>query len=419
MAEFILDPKQAEAVSLGCDIAKRIVGITGAAGSGKTTIMRLVHAHLVEKGYRVALCAPTGKAAKRIKEATGIDALTIHRLLEYSHPGERHPKTGKVMGISAPKCDRSNPLEVDVVLADEYAMVNQEVHANLIDALPRGGCVRCFGDVNQLTPIEEGGVKQDYVSPFQQILTKFPSVYLDVNHRQSEGSGIIKNGWAILRGRMPTRMPDFSISITDEPVKVLQKYVALQDRKFAELGNQIITCTRVRWTGTLALNIMLQQMFGDPSAPIVELPRHTWDEEKDVVCRIQVGSKVIVCQNIHDLQVWNGETGIVTELTEYGEVAIDLGDREVVIPPQISYTDARGVERVFDPRKDIELAYAVTTHKMQGSEVDEVVYVLNKSTVFMQNRANTYTAVTRARKSVHMIVDQRSLSSCVQPERRK
>src|SRR5215472_10247957 len=101
--EIELDPKQSEAVNTCCDLRARIVAVTGQAGTGKTTIMRQVYDMLVDKGYRVALAAPTGKAAKRIQEATSIPAMTIHRLLEYTHPGERDPKTGKPYGVSRPR----------------------------------------------------------------------------------------------------------------------------------------------------------------------------------------------------------------------------------------------------------------------------------------------------------------------------
>src|SRR5690606_29136416 len=116
----------------------RIVPVTGVAGTGKTTIIRIVYNELREAGYSVVLCAPTGKAAKRIYEATGIPALTIHRLLEYPHPGERDEKTGKALATTDPKRNRGNPLPHDIVIADEYAMVNLEVHSNLVHALKSG-----------------------------------------------------------------------------------------------------------------------------------------------------------------------------------------------------------------------------------------------------------------------------------------
>ena len=122
-----LDAEQKLAVELSCDLSKRIVAIPGQAGTGKTTIILTVYELLASAGYSVVLCAPTGKAAKRIFEATGVPAVTVHRLLEYPHPGERDPKTGKALITTEPKRDRYNPLEYQVVLCDEFMMVNQEV----------------------------------------------------------------------------------------------------------------------------------------------------------------------------------------------------------------------------------------------------------------------------------------------------
>lgn len=415
-----LDQKQQEAIALCCDVSKRVVAVTGEAGTGKTTIMRLVHQHLTEAGYSVALCAPTGKAAKRIQEATGISAVTLHRLLEFSHPGDPDPKTGKPRGESVPCRDSDNPLEYDVVLADEYAMVNNGLHRDLFDALPSGGCVRVFGDVNQLPPIEEDKRLEGQSSPFQNLLNKMPSVTLNVNHRQGKGSGIIENGHKINRGMIPRRTDDFKLWITDEPVKALAALVAerrVEGIDFSTLDHQILTISNIRWTGTNALNGMLQNMFSDPSRPFTDIPRHPWLEKKGITCRLQVGNKVIITKNNYDLSVFNGESGLVTEITEYGEIAIDLGDREVVFPPEVTTTNKYGKTVVYDPRKDIDLAFACTTHKFQGSECKHVIYVLNRSTCFMQSRQNTYTAVTRAREHVDLIADQMSLSRCVQKGR--
>ena len=163
---FKFDKTQAEAIGACCDISRRIVPVTGAAGTGKTTILQNVYKTLKARGHQVVLCAPTGKAAKRIQEATGIRARTIHRLLEYPHPGERDEKTGKTLISTDPKRDRQNPIDFDVVLVDEYAMVSVEVHRNLIDALPHGGIIRMFGDANQLQPIESSKRLQAEPSSF-------------------------------------------------------------------------------------------------------------------------------------------------------------------------------------------------------------------------------------------------------------
>ena len=233
------DDEQIEAINLCCDLTKRIVAVTGEAGTGKTTIIRAVYNKLItyidnnrakfKKDYiesrdkynfyaedYIVLVAPTGKAAKRIYEATGIPAMTIHRLLEYPTPGEIDQDTGKALVASSPKRDKFNPIVQKIVLCDEYAMVNYELHRNLIDALPSGGCIRMFGDCNQLEPIEESKVLQDKPSQFQQILVRFPSVTLTKIHRQENGSTIIENSHKINKGIMPAQTPDFHMFFTTQ-----------------------------------------------------------------------------------------------------------------------------------------------------------------------------------------------------------
>lgn len=412
---FELDETQRQAVDLVCDVKKRIVSVTGPAGTGKTSIMRIAYEGLVNAGYSVVLCAPTGKAAKRIHEATGIPAMTIHRLLEYPRPGDRNPKTGKPLRSGMPQRDRLNPLDQDVVLADEYAMVASDVHRNLVDALPRGGVIRMFGDIHQLPPIEQDKRLKNTPSPFKQMLEKFPSVILTTIHRQEDGSGIVSNGALILKGQLPKRLDDFSMQVTDSPVMDLRAYVMEsleKDISFGTTYHQIISPTNKGWVGTAELNNMLQRLLqnNDMSDSIV-LPRHEWDKYKRY--RVAPGDKVIWTQNNYDLEVFNGETGIVVDITDFEEVVIDFGDRILTIPPMVETTNRWGKVVQYDPRQDIDLAYCVTTHKAQGSEYQHVVYVLNKSSSWIQSRPNMYTAVTRARKHVHLIADQGSLTTSV------
>lgn len=411
-----LDPEQKLAVELCCDKSNRVVAVTGPAGSGKTFIMKTVYETLVKAGYSVALAAPTGKAAKRVQESTGIPAQTIHRLLEYTHPGDPDPKTGVSCGHSYPRRDTKNPLEFDIILADEYAMVNQEVHRNLFDALKPGAGVRCFGDINQLDPIEETEAARKEDSPFKKLLSgKFPSVTLQRNHRQSAGSGIAEQASRILMGRMPIKKEDFRITITDKPVDTIQDLVMsyMEDGvDFRTLDNQIISPQNKKsWVGSTQLNGTLQSVFWDSTKGNgINLPRHPW-ADKNIV-RVQVGTKVIYTFNTYELELFNGETGIVTEISEYGEVVVDFGDREVAIPPVLVVSTAKGTAEI-DPRKNLELAYVLTTHKTQGSEYKNVIYILNKSTAYMQSRRNFYTAVTRARQMAHLITDQASLARSV------
>jgi exodeoxyribonuclease V alpha subunit len=414
---FTLDDTQQEAVNLCCDITKRVCAVTGAAGSGKTTILKTAYRELEEAGYAVKLAAPTGKAAKRIYEVTGIEALTNHRLLEYTHPGDPDPKTGRPVQFSYPRRTRANPLDVDVLFVDEYAMVNRDLHRSLFDALPPGACIRVFGDNNQLPPIEEDKVLQGNPSAFMELLDKFHSVRLDTVHRQGKDSGILLNLQCILKGRMPTRNDQWSMHFSETPVDALRDYILDQMEEgvdFTQIDNQILTPQNTSWVGTVKLNSMIQSLFHSKMEPALMVPRNNWVKgEGDVKggsIRMFVGDKVIVTRNMYDLNVFNGESGKIIEITHDGEIVIDFGDREQAIPPILMVQNRYGKIIEVDPRKDIDLGYAVTTHKAQGSEYNNVVYVLNKSTGYMQNRRNFYTATSRGREKVHIITDQRSIS---------
>lgn len=419
--EIVLDPKQREAVEACCDISNRVVAITGPAGTGKTTIIRLVYEALIAAGYRVGLGAPTGKAAKRIFEATGIDAMTIHRMLEYSHPGDPDPKTGKPYGFSQPKRTRQQPLDYDVVLIDEYAMVNHDVGRNIFDALPPGGRICVFGDDNQLAPIEEDKRLMSEPSPFLKLLAnpKFKAVYLDTIFRQGIDSGILLNANLIIKGRYPCKNEQWDQVITDKPIDILRDYILDKwnedEIDFGSIENQIIVPQQKGWVGTTALNTMIQGLFHNEHDPCIYLDRKPWMEgeggKKGGKIRVYLGDKVICIDNLYDLGVFNGETGKVIEINdETGEVVIDFGDREQAFPPVLMVQNSHGTLSEIDPRKSISLAYAITTHKSQGSEYKKLVYILNKSNTWMISRKNFYTGISRAREHVFLIADQRGLS---------
>jgi len=425
-----LAPKQQEAIDACCDIANRVVAVSGAAGTGKTTILRQVYAALKDAGYNIALCSPTGKAAKRIYEATGINALTIHKLLEFSHPGDPDPKTGKPIGFSAPKRDRQNRLEYDVILADEYAMVGHDLHRCLFDALPSGGRVCCFGDENQLAPIEEDKRYESEPSPFQKLLNdpkNFRSIILDTVFRQGQDSGILLNANNILKSKMPTRNDQWSQMITDQPIDALRKLIEEVDFerdgadnqiRFDTIENQVLVPQNKSWVGTAKINLIMQSMYHTSAEPRIQLPRKPWvegaDGEKGSHIWVYKGDKVICTTNNYELGVMNGETGTIIELdTETGEIVIDFGDREQSIPPVLMVQNKYGKLVSIDPRKEFDLAYAITVHKAQGSEYKHVIYILNRSNMFMINRRNFYTAITRAKEHVHLIADQQGLSNAV------
>lgn len=420
--EVQFDDKQQEAIDACCNVDKRIVAVTGEGGTGKTFIIKEVEKRLRDAGYIVGVSAPTGKAAVRVRESTGIGAMTNHRMLGYGQPLEHEEtdeKTGdkKIVKISTgPSFDRRRPFPYDFIICDEYSMVNREIHDNLIAALKPGARIRMFGDTNQLKPIETNRELEKLPSAFQTALTKFTGVVLETNYRQQAGSGIITNAKRLLLGRTPQRADDFNMIVTDDPVIRLCKYVEEERANgidYSTPEHQIITCMNKSWIGTKKLNLTLQSLFWDRQAPMMELPRHKW-EEGDTTVRVQIGTKVVYTTNTYDLgneqAVFNGEVGTVVNIDEHeGSLDVDFGDRVVTIPPVLIVITERGDVHETDPRKNLDLAYAITTHKMQGSEVRHVTYILNKSTIYGQSRRNAYTATTRAREKCTWITDQHSL----------
>lgn len=424
---LVWDELQLQAIDACCDTSKRIVAITGKAGTGKTVIMREVERRLRERGYDVQASAPTGKAAKRIREATGLDAMTNHRLLGYGMPieHETEDKAGRKVTVkisTGPKFTRARPLTHDTLLCDEYAMVNQEINRNLIDALKSGARICMFGDVNQLKPIEEDHRLDEQPSAFQNALQKFGGIALDTIHRHDAGSGIARNGALILQGRVPRPSDDFSLRQTDNPVADVQQFVAMcreEGHSYADTDHQILTAMNRSWIGTQKLNLVIQAMFWNRAEPFIELPRYRIAGKDQPTIRVQIGSKVVYTANTYDLNgdgsgtefAFNGEVGIVTDINHAeGIVEIDFGDRIVHVPPLIVtvYGDGRVIEG--DPRRNIDHAYVLTTHKMQGSEVKHVCYVINRTTSWAQSRRNFYTAVTRAREHCTVFFDAHSMA---------
>jgi|TARA_R110000822_G_scaffold300834_3_gene424380 exodeoxyribonuclease V alpha subunit len=405
-----LDNTQQIAVDECCDIKKRIVAVTGAAGTGKTTILENVYRELYSQNRSVVLCAPTGKAAKRITEATGIPAMTIHRLLEYPHPGERDEKTGKTLISTDPKRDRNNPIDFRVILCDEYAMVSVEVHRNLLDAIPNGGIIRMFGDANQLQPIETNKRLAKEDSPFVNMLKKFDGIKLETIHRQAGDSNIILNGQRIISGTVPLKKEDFVIKISDDPVETILDFVQTQltdNVDYGAVNNQIISPTKVGWVGSEALNGAIQQLLQPSSNDYRIAERQKWSNVEEQ--RFYIGDKVIFTVNNYAIDIFNGETGIITKFKSDGSLCVDFGDKDVEIPVSLEMEGRHGTY-YMNPQKDLDLAYVITTHKAQGSEYDRVCYVMNRSRSYLLNRKNFYTAISRARKQVTVVTDTKSLN---------
>lgn len=436
--ELILDEKQNEAVEICIDTNNRIASVTGSAGTGKTTIIKRVAEIFKESDKNVICCAPTGKAARRIREATGLPAITIHKLLEFPKPHERDEKSGKPLRQGEPKRHRFNPLKYHVVLCDEYAMVSHELNRQLIDALPNGGLLRCFGDVNQLPPIEEYKIKANgyELTPFQKLLKIFPSVVLERVYRQGEGSGIFSNAYGIVKGKMPTPKDDFSIIFTGNPTIRIEEFVYKEANKYKEISNQIIVTGNNGWIGSYELNVRIQCIVNPDPPRTIDPPRHKWCKEKPIT--LGLGDKVVCTENTYDTRDYyerfssfddagipisssyieppdtcimlNGEIGVIVEIHDDETVVVDFGDRCVTLPSTVHEKNPHNTD-IYQTshQKSIDLGYVLTTHKCQGSEFNEIVYVLNKTSKWTQGRKNLYTAITRARKRVTVVTDGESL----------
>lgn len=421
MSEIVLDADQIKARDLCMDVDNRIVIVSGAAGTGKTTIQQNVYEALVAAGYSVALASPTGKAARRQTQVTGHNAVTIHKLLEFPMPGEIDERTGKPLSPSIPKRCRSFPLDYDIVIVDEYTMVPHELHRQLIDALPKGGLLRCFGDRNQLRPVETNNLYKGKPSPFEAMLASFPCAILEKVHRQAADSGVLYNAHRVLRGLPPGRRDDFRMHLGGKPPEVLvDEITELQDKgyDFTNTDCQVLSCTKKRWTGTYAINQLMQKRFNPnfrvDNAKTLDLPRYRWDEE-DYPIAVAPGDKVIWTKNNYDLGLMNGDQGIVLDISEFGDIDVkfDGYDEIQTIPPLVQYTDDSGRLREYDPRRDIDLAWCITTHKAQGSEYRAVIYITSKEAQFLLWRGNFYTALTRASELFTFIGTQQTLRFCV------
>jgi exodeoxyribonuclease V alpha subunit len=434
-----LGTQQLKAIDFCTDIKRRVVSVSGPAGTGKTTIIKMATEQLQDMGRKVVLAAPTGRAARRIYEATGYKSVTLHKLLEYGKP-DLDADTGLPKESTFPSRTKDRPIEYNDVFVDEYAMVNESLHRNLMDALGSGARLLAFGDVEQLPPIEPFEYSENYnLTPFQQLL-KLPSgVVLDTVYRQDEGSGLYKNALRVRSGKPPTKTSDFDIKITDVPIKVLLDLVRDVDG-FQTLDKQVIVPNRKGEIGTHALNVVLQAVIGPRTLDSLPLPRESWQAKHPI--SLSVGDKVICGENLYDMRdfferysrwedevrpdwnsyipppscftILNGEIGIVTDILPDGGIEIELHDRVVQMPSSYRDYNAR-YNNLFnrDPRKKIDLAYAITTHKMQGSECSQVVYLMNRLIKWALNRNNIYTAITRARDGVILITDSQSLQYCV------
>ena len=400
-SELTLSLEQEEAVEMCLDVLNRIFSVTGRAGTGKTQVLGTAYRETVQQvgTGNVVLCAPTGRAAKRIYELTGIHARTIHRLLEFPQPDDEDEEGNPLP--PDPRRNRERPIKERVVYVDESSMLSQQLYEQLMAALPNNGRIRFFGDNEQLPPVEKG-------APFQELLKT--RAFKKLNRCFRSDDEILQNAERIRVGRLPIRNHRFEIIYTEQPIKQLINFTTPE---ICQRSVQIIMPTRNGNFGTNRVNPSLQIKF-NPTGDILRVARKAKIlKDAPPPIALRGGDKFMWNQNDYALKLFNGDLGYIDWVnSEDGSLQISTEDRQLVVPPFIQvYSPFHGSVIHYDPRTKIELGYAITTHKSQGSEFDTVIYCMTKAAPRMLNRRNFYTAVTRAKHNVIVICDRMGMTS--------
>ena len=386
-----------------------LVIITGGPGTGKTTTINAIIKLFEMQNMEILLAAPTGRAAKRMTETTGMEAQTIHRLLELNG----NPEEGGSMRFER---NELNPLEADVIIIDEMSMVDIYLMYSLLKAVTVGTRLILVGDVNQLPSVGPGKVLKDIISS-----EKFNVVRLSEIFRQAAESDIITNAHKINAGqsiRLDNKSKDFFMLSMSSSIQIQRALVSLIAEKLppyvdaTKYDIQVLTPSRKGELGVENLNKILQQYINPPAPGKRE---KQWGEvifrENDKVMQIkndyQMEWKIVTKKGLTIKEgsgVFNGDCGIIREINEFaGTVTVEFDEGKLV-----EYTGAT--------LEELELAYAITIHKSQGSEYPAVIIPLLNAPKPLLNRNLLYTAVTRARKCVTIVGSENSVNEMIQNE---
>ncbi|WP_274421236.1 SF1B family DNA helicase RecD2 [Blautia sp. XA-2221] len=389
--------------------------LTGGPGTGKTTTINAIIRFFEGEGSELRLAAPTGRAAKRMTEATGYEAQTIHRLLELNGMPEEE-KQGQAVHFER---NAENPLEADVIIIDEMSMVDIQLMHSLLLAVTAGTRLILVGDENQLPSVGPGNVLRDIIRSGE-----FPVVELKKIFRQASESDIVVNAHKINRGEQVTlsnKSSDFFFLKRQDADIIIRVVIALIQEKLPRYVEakpfdiQVLTPMRKGLLGVERLNQILQRYLNppDPSKKEKEYGQGLFRE----------GDKVMQIRNNYQLEweirgrygipvdkgvgVFNGDTGILKSINEFSETA------------EVEFEDGRCAEYSFKQLEELELAYAVTIHKSQGSEYPAVVIPLLSGPRMLLNRNLLYTAVTRARRCVTIVGSEETFREMIKNEKQQ
>lgn len=397
LSELELDEMQRTAVKEA--VRSGLLVITGGPGTGKTTTINTIIQYFESEGMDIALAAPTGRAAKRMSETTGYEAKTIHRLLELSGGMDEHAGFER---------NEQNPLETDVIIIDEMSMVDITLMHNLLKAVVAGTRLILVGDVNQLPSVGPGCVLKDIIDSHACNVVRLNRIF-----RQASESDIIVNAHKINRGEpvsLDNKSRDFFFLKRYDANVIISICIQLIRQKLPKYVNaspfdiQVLTPMRKGLLGVERLNTILQQYLNPPDGKKSER------EHGQTIFR--VGDKVMQIKNNYQaeweirsrynipiekgLGVFNGDMGIVREINSFSEKLT------------VEYEERRMVEYPFKELDQLDLAYAITIHKSQGSEYPAVIIPLLTGPRMLMNRNLLYTAVTRARKCVTLVGDEKA-----------
>ena len=380
-AETGIEYDEVQLAAIRQAVTSKVMVLTGGPGTGKTTTTQGIIAALKKAGLRVLLAAPTGRAAKRMSEATGMEAKTIHRLLEYN------PQDGY-------KRNDENPLEGDALIVDECSMIDILLMNNLLKAVPVGMRLVFVGDIDQLPSVGAGNVLRDIIDS-----QRIPVVRLVRIFRQAQKSRIVMNAHTINQGRFPDtsngRDTDFFFMREDDPERAAETIVRLVKerlpRAYRESPDriQVLTPMQRGVVGAANLNLLLQQAL-NPSGPSLGRGGYTYRQ----------GDRVMQLCNNYAKEVFNGDLGYIREVdTEERTLKVDF--------------DGKWVEYDVTELDELTLAYATTIHKAQGSEYPIVVMPVLMTHFVMLQRNLIYTGITRAKKICVLIGAAKALAYAV------